>query len=199
MSKPALLVVGGCNGSGKSSFSKLLASTDFEPFDYDYQYLKHYHSLIDSDFRDLMAHNMAYATLEEKVSTAIERQENFCYETNFNATPLYWPRLFKKHLFELRLIYLCLNSLEEAFRRVDIRVENGGHYVPKSEIEKRYFEGFENLNAHFHFFSKVDLFDTSDYGQPPKHVLSIENEQLMCSSDVPSYLHVLIPDIFKLG
>lgn len=199
MSNPVLLVIGGCNGSGKSSFSKLLATTDFEPFDYDKEYLKHYHSLLDSDVKDVMAHNMAYLSLEEKVRIAIEYRQNFCYETNFNSTPMYWPEIFRKHQFELRLIYLCLNSLEEAQKRVDIRVENGGHYVPRSEIEKRYFQGFENLNAHFKFFSKIDLFDTSDYGRLPKHILSIENELLTHSSDIPLYLHELIPDIFKVG
>lgn len=199
MSKPVLLVIGGCNGSGKSSFSKLLATADFEPFDYDYHYLTHYNALIDSDFKDLMAHNMAFTTLEKKVQIAIENRQNFCYETNFNSTPLHWPLIFQKHGFELRLIYLCLNSLEEAQKRVDIRVENGGHYVPLSEIERRYFEGFENLNAYFRFFAKVDLFDTSEYGHPPRHLLSIENQLLTRSPGMPSYLDTLIPDILKLG
>lgn len=199
MSKPILLVIGGCNGSGKSSFSKLLATADFEPFDYDYQYLHHYNSLVDSDFKDIMAHNLAYSTLEDGVNRAIMNKQNFCYETNFNTKPLFWPQIFQKHNFELHLIYLCLNSLEEAQRRVDIRVENGGHSVSKAEIEKRYFEGFENLNTHFRFFSKVDLFETSNYGKPPSHILSIENNTLTRTSAIPSYLQKLIPDILKLG
>lgn len=199
MSNPILLVIGGCNGSGKSSFSKMLATVDFEPFDYDYQYLKHYNALIDSDIKDVMAHNMAFKTLEDNVLSAIRNKQNFCYETNFNSRPLYWPHFFQQHNFELRLIYLCLNSIKEAQRRVDIRVENGGHYVPKAEIEKRYFEGFESLNAHFNFFSKVDLFETSNYGQPPSHILSIENNTLTQTSDIPSYLQNLIPEILKVG
>lgn len=81
MSKPILLVIGGCNGSGKSSFSKLLVTADFEPFDYDYQYLHHYNSLVDSDFKDIMAHNLAYSTLEDGVNRAIMNKQNFCYET----------------------------------------------------------------------------------------------------------------------
>jgi predicted ABC-type ATPase len=36
MSKPILLVIAGCNGSGKSSFSKLIAPDNFLPFDYDF-------------------------------------------------------------------------------------------------------------------------------------------------------------------
>jgi adenylate kinase family enzyme len=42
MSKPILLIIAGCNGSGKSTFSKMLATADFEPFDSDFHYLKNY-------------------------------------------------------------------------------------------------------------------------------------------------------------
>lgn len=72
MSKPILLVIAGCNGSGKSSFSNLLASDEFEPFDYDYHYLKIYTELFDSELRGEMAHNMAFSTLENKIQYAIK-------------------------------------------------------------------------------------------------------------------------------
>jgi len=198
MSKPILLVIAGCNGSGKSSFSNILAAENFQPFDYDLHYLEHYHNLFDSDIRDTMAHNMAFSDLEENIQNAISNKSNFCYETNFNSTPLYWPRIFNQNNFDLRLIYLCLYSIEEAQRRVDIRVENGGHFVSKSEIKKRYFEGFENLNSHFSFFTKVDLFDTSEYGKPPSHILSIENNSLIKTAVIPNYLQTLIPKILEI-
>ncbi len=146
MSEPVLLIVAGCNGSGKSSFSKSLVPPGFLPFDYDYHYLKLYDTLFDSSVRETIAHNLAFDELENQINRAIISMENFCYETNFNSTPLHWPDHFKKRGYKLHLIYLCLNSIEEAKRRVAKRVKNGGHYVSESEIKKRYYECFANLN-----------------------------------------------------
>lgn len=198
MSKPILLVIAGCNGSGKSSFSNILAEDNFSPFDYDLHYLHHYHSLFDSDIRDNIAHNLAFSDLESCIQNSIQTNSNFCYETNFNSTPLHWPQIFKNNNYELRLIYLCLNSISEAKNRVAIRVENGGHFVPNTEIEIRYHAGFRNLNNHFNFFHKVDLFDTSEYGKSPTHILSIENNSLKHTSTIPKYLEPLIPEILIL-
>jgi predicted ABC-type ATPase len=94
---------------------------------------------------------------------------------------------------------LCLNSTDEAKKRVAIRVANGGHFVPSLEIEKRYYEGFKNLHAYFDYFHKVDLFDTSEYGSPHSYILSVENNYLTQTSIIPQYLQQLIPEILKLS
>lgn len=96
MPKPVLLVIAGCNGSGKSTFSKPLSPDNFTPFDYDFQFLRFYNSLMDSDIREDMAHRMAFNELENQIKKAIDNKSSFCYETNFNSTPLHWPELFKK-------------------------------------------------------------------------------------------------------
>lgn len=145
-----------------------------------------------------MAHNMAFEELERQITKAISIKDNFCYETNFNSTPLHWPERFKEQGYKLHLIYLCLNSIEEATRRVAIRVENGGHFVPESEIQKRYYEGYANLNSHFRYFDIVDMFDTSAYAREPSHILSIESGIIKSKKIFPAYLTHLLPDIAKI-
>ena len=195
MSKPVLLVIGGCNGSGKSTYSRLLVSSAFTPFDYDLHFLRFYKNLLDTDFRETMAHNMASRELETQINFAISKRHNFCYETNFNSTPLHWPYLFKQNDYELSMIYFCMNSIDEAKRRVTIRVQNGGHFVPEDEIRKRYHEGFSNLNSNFRFFDNIHLFDSSTFLEPPKHLLSIQKGQTTRLTEFPDYLTQLIPDI----
>lgn len=59
---------------------------------------------------------------------------------------------------------------------MQIRVENGGHFVPDNEIIERYNLGYKNLNEFWTYFDEVYLFDTSAYNEEPKFVLSIVNK-----------------------
>jgi len=155
--------------------------------------------LIDSEFKEAMAHTMAFNELESQIKIAIDTKASFCYETNFNSTPLDWPELFKNNGYNLHLIFPCLDSIEEAKKRVAIRVENGGHYVPENEIEKRYYDGFDNLNSFFDYFDYLDLFDSSKYLKHPTHILSIDLGKVSSITKIPDYLKALIPDILKIA
>jgi len=197
MDKPVLTVIAGCNGSGKSSFSDALTPNNTPPFDYDKEYLNIYRTESDSEVREIVAHNKTRYLLEERIKTSISTKSHFTYETNFNSTPLYWPEKFKQAKFKLRLFYFCLNSIEEAKRRVQIRVENGGHFVPEHEIESRYDLGFENLNTHWKYFNELYLFETSAFKQEPNLILTSIDNKIEIEDNIPHYLNRRIPNILK--
>lgn len=123
MNKPQLLVVAGCNGSGKSTYSKSLVPNDTIPFDYDKHFLDIYNAMFDSELRDLIAHNKAFKILEKSIENSFKNKLDFCYETNFNSTPMHWPEKFRSNGYEINMIYFCLNSIDEAKKRVQIRYE----------------------------------------------------------------------------
>jgi predicted ABC-type ATPase len=52
--------------------------------------------------------------------------KDFAFETNFDNEPMFWPDQFKARGYELFLIFICLESIDLANKRVAIRVENGG-------------------------------------------------------------------------
>lgn len=199
MTKPTLLVIAGCNGSGKSSFSIDLSPSEITPYDYDKVYKEKYEALIPNELRDVMAHNLAKEHFQSAIHSAIENKKSFCYETNFNSTPLHWPNLFREKEYALDMIYFCLDSIEEAKKRVLIRYENGGHFVPDKEVESRYNLGFQHLNEHWSYFDSITLFETSVYNAPPKHLLSFrqteEDSILVGEKVLPKYLRDLLPSI----
>jgi predicted ABC-type ATPase len=47
--------------------------------------------------------------------------------------------------FEIRLIYVLLNSLQHHVERVKMRIAKGGHAVPDDKIRKRYRLSLEQL------------------------------------------------------
>lgn len=198
MDNPTLWVVAGCNGAGKSSFSKALFDYQLTPFDYDKYYLEFYSRIQPSDIQDLMAHNLAFEELESQIAQAIKENKDFSYESNFNSTPLFWPEKFRNAGYQIRLIYFVLDSIEEAKRRVAIRVANGGHFVPDSEIKKRYFEGFANLNTYYSYFDSVDVFDCSTYKKEPQFCFSLSKGIPILKNSFPKFLIPLIPEIASL-
>lgn len=195
MHRPTLLVVAGCNGAGKSSFSKALSPQNTSPYDYDLVFLEIYNNLIDSELINRMAHNLSFENLTSSIENAIMERKNFCYETNFNSTPLYWPTIFKQEDYRLELAFFCLDSIEKAKERVRIRVENGGHFVSDVEIEERYRLGYKHLNENWQFFDTLHLFETSQYDCEPNHILTITQNDQMVSVEFPEYLNELIPSI----
>ncbi len=195
---PKLTIVAGCNGSGKSSFSPWLSEIASKPYDYDKVFKEKYDSLIPNELQDTMAHNLSWDDFNSAINIAIKKNKDFCYETNFNSTPLHWPKKFKKANYDIDIIYFSMDSVEKAKERVRIRFENGGHFVPDNEVENRYILGFKNLNENFNYFDRIILFDTSQYNAVPKHLATIINKKIVLLENYPKYLNKLIPNISKL-
>lgn len=198
MAKPRLYVIGGCNGSGKSSFANAITPDGVESFDYDKEFLSIYNSMSDSELRTEIAHSETRTLLQKTVGNSMENNLDFCYETNFNSTPMFWPEKFREAGFELNLFFFCLDSRDEAKKRVQIRVENGGHFVPEKEIEERYKLGYANLDRLFSQFDFVHLLNSSFYDEEPHHILTIQNGRQMHLSEFPEFLKGLTPSIAKL-
>ena len=198
MNDPTLIVIAGCNGSGKSSFSNALTPGHITPFDYDKVFLETYKSLISFELQATMAHNMARRKLEESTERSIAEQMDFCYETNFDSTPMYWPDHFKEQGYKRKMIFFCLDSFEEAKRRVSIRVENGGHHVPDNEIQRRFTAGYQNLDRYYAQFDAIHLLNSSFYDQEPQHIMSLSNGMVNTVSEIPEFLGNVLPKISKL-
>jgi predicted ABC-type ATPase len=140
---------------------------------------------------------MARDLLDKSVAIAIQNKTDFSYETNFNSAPLFWPQKFKEVGYEIHLVFFCLDTIEKAVERVDIRVENGGHYVPKDEIISRYSAGYENLEVNFSYFDSIFIFDTSDYKKPPNPILYFEKNLSFSLAEIPNFILQKLPKLIN--
>lgn len=132
---PDLIVIAGCNGSGKSTFASSFLPEGISSFDFDRLYTDYYNSLPDSELRDHFARNYASEMFEKQAQNALSKGYSFCYETNFDTSPLLWPETFKAHGYRLNLIFFCLANQDIARHRVRVRTECGGHFVDNETID----------------------------------------------------------------
>ena len=106
-------------------------------------------------------------------------------------------REFKNAGYDIHLLFMGLNSLEESIQRVDYRVQKGGHKVSQESIRYNYEFGYKNLYKHVAEFDLVTLFDNriaSIEGLvPPCEILRIEKGQVfMRVKDYPAWTEPII-------
>ena len=63
---------------------------------------------------------------------------------------------------KIYLYYIATKNPAINIERVDNRVEEGGHFVPKDKIESRYYKTMENLYSAILLSDKAYLFDNSN-------------------------------------
>lgn len=178
MSNPVLFIVAGPNGSGKSLFSKGLTESDIEVFDGD----KHMAALIKKYPETGSEALWSYINeniFEEHKREALKARLNYAFETNFSsADPMKTAREFKNAGYEIQLLFMGLNSLEESKERVAHRVRLGGHIVSEDSIRYNFEFGHKNLYHYVTEFDTVVLFDNGIVSikehELPQEILHIE-------------------------
>ena len=63
--------------------------------------------------------------------------------------------------YEVTLLYVAVNSVKTAIKRVNERVESGGHGIPPETIKKRYSQSYNNLPAVAFKSDNVFIYDNS--------------------------------------
>ncbi|MBT5927922.1 MAG: hypothetical protein HOH33_15015 [Verrucomicrobia bacterium] len=82
----------------------------------------------------------------QEIQDAISKGADFAFETTLSGKSNL--RLIKRLRYEgwdVELIYLALPSVDMCKRRVAERVAHGGHDIPVSDIERRFFRSLSNL------------------------------------------------------
>ena len=77
-------------------------------------------------------------------------QEDFAFETTMSGMA-YLGRLrkWKANGYQIELVFLKLPTVEMALGRVELRVRQGGHSVPSSDVRRRFKRGWRNFEAEY--------------------------------------------------
>jgi predicted ABC-type ATPase len=193
---PVLIIIGGCNGSGKSTYAPTLISNNHYPkevfhFDGDKVFKEEYEKLDDSEYRELYAKKYTedkFAALKEE---CIKSKTSFAYETNFNNNPHEIINEFKASGFRIHLHYFCLENILLAEERVAIRHSKGGHFVRKEEIKYRFEEGYKNLDSLFQDPHKLFIYDNSTDSLGLREVLRMEQGNVLIYESDNNIIHNL--------
>lgn len=196
---PDLIIIAGCNGAGKSTFASSFLPEGLTSFDYDRLFLENYNSLPDSELREKFARDKTTKDFENAVEKSLSNNTDFCYETNFDSIPLFWPKKFKENKYTVNLIFFCLENQDIAKHRIQVRTEFKGHFVDDDTINFKWKAGYKNVNLHFRFFDNILIVDNSKQNDVYENILQIEKDELvLMTENIPNYFKYRFPEIYKL-
>ena len=156
---PRLYIIAGPNGAGKSTASKKILP-----------YLK-CDEFVNADViaSGLSAFNSEAAAFSsgrimlERIKYLAENKIDFAFETTL-AAKSFLPFVLhcKANGYKIILIYFYLRNVATAIKRVNNRVELGGHGIPKATIRRRYPRSLSNLvNLYLPSADEWSIFDNT--------------------------------------
>ena len=142
-----VIIIGGPNGAGKTTFAR-----EFLPQEANCPVFVN---------ADLIAAGLAPFAPETAAAPAgrvmlrelarhFAARQSFAFETTLSGRAyLRHIRAWRTAGYRVELIFLQLNSADEAVARVAQRVKQGGHDIPEAVIRRRFAAGLENFTLHY--------------------------------------------------
>jgi predicted ABC-type ATPase len=177
---PLLVVLVGPNGAGKSTFyQRYLKSTNL-PF-------------INADLlaKTLIQNGaptgeeterLAASLADKKRAELIAKRDNFITETVFSDPVGAKVQLLREAQaagYAIVLIFICVDSAELSALRVETRVADGGHDVPRDRIAARYERMRKNVKVALTFVDFAVVVDNSSLDEPLRPVASLAQGRLL--------------------
>jgi len=158
---PALYVLAGTNGAGKSSIGgeqfRRSGSDYFNPDEATRRILQANPGLSPDE-----ANGHAWQQGRRLLERAIAERKNFAFETTLGGNTI--PRLLAQAAasgIEVRMWYAGLASPELHLARVKARVARGGHDIPEARIRQRYEDSRLHLVDLLPFLTELYVYDNS--------------------------------------
>lgn len=155
-----LIIIGGANGSGKTTFSKqILAETGFE-------FLNSDEIEKELSISKLQAGKEFFIRLDKFIGT----ETSFVLESTLSGN--YLVKAIEKAKIKgyfIRIVYVFLESPEDCIQRIKLRVKLGGHFIPDEDVIRRYYRSKTNFwNVYKNLAEDWVIFYNSTTKEPQK-------------------------------
>jgi predicted ABC-type ATPase len=91
--------------------------------------------------------------------------------------------------YEVRLVYICLDTPELSLKRVRNRVLRGGHSVPDADVRRRYERSLANISLALELADYAEFYDNSGDGH--RLVLVAKNGTIVWQADpLPAWVRI---------
>lgn len=141
MEQPKLIIIGGANGSGKTTFAREIVAN----FGIKYLGADEIAAELDSKQPEKVAIEAA-RVFSRRFNNSIEIGESLIVESTLSGLSL------KKFLvkarennFSISIFFVYLDSAELCVQRVSARVAKGGHHVPPEDVRRRFSRSNRNF------------------------------------------------------
>lgn len=171
-----LYIIAGCNGAGKTTASftilpEIIECKEFVNADEIAKGL--------SPFQPEKVSFEAGRIMLNRINELLDDNESFAFETTL-STRSYKNKILqaKKQGYSVTLLFFWLENIELAKERVEIRVKEGGHNIPKDVIERRYIKGIKNLFEIYLEIVDIALIFDNSYGKHNLIAQKFGNEEI---------------------
>lgn len=144
MNKKDFVIIGGANGSGKTTFAQAFSDK------YDYDFINA--DIIVEELGGDGIHQPETLKLKagrkffERVNELVKNNKSIMVESTLSGQ--YLVRLMhrmRKHGYKIELVYLFLENPAMCIERIKERVLKGGHHVPDDVVTRRYHKSKQNF------------------------------------------------------
>jgi len=174
-----IVIIAGGNGVGKTTFARAFLQ------EYDYEFLN-----ADEIAKSLSAENPSEKKISagklffQKLNEVVEQNKSLLIESTLSGRYLqkFIERLQKQD-YQIRIVFLFVESTEILIERIAERVKKGGHFVPDEDVKRRFMRGKQNFwKTYRNFATRWSLVYNSDrnfqevaFGEKDEFLIADEN------------------------
>ena len=179
MNKQEIVIIAGGNGVGKTTFARAFLQ------EYDYEFLN-----ADEITKSLSAENPSEKKISagklffQRLNEAITQNKSLLIESMLSGRYLQKSiERLQKQDYQIRIVFLFVESTEILIERIAERVKKGGHFVPDEDVKRRFMRGkqnfwktYRNLATRWSLVSNSDRnFQEVAFGEKDEYLIADEN------------------------